>query len=410
MQANISKIRKQNLLLVGPYPPPFGGISNHLHELNIGLEKTAYESHVLDFCSSSEDFTKHGAKIFRRVASLRLRHLQILCTSYRKLAKILLLLSLNVLRSPRLYLGSLIKALIVVEMIDKNKINKTIIYETKKGALIPFVKILRPKNSLFYCIFADPYKYPDYYKKHKSWFKRSVEATTKVFATSCYCADAYGNFTKTADPSVIYVGVDLERFHEMDPSEAREKISISDRPTILFLGRMVAEMGAYNALEIAEIILSKDLDINFVIAGAEGDLTDEIKRRAEKYDGRLIVKTNIPMDDLPNYYGASTICIAPTLGVQACMGVSIKEAMASGRPIIASDSGGIPEAIRHYEEGCIVPLQNGGIDNDIFAQQIVDLLNMPEMVKLLGKNARVRCASVFSFNASIKKYLELLAS
>ena len=112
------------------------------------------------------------------------------------------------------------------------------------------------------------------------------------------------------------------------------------------------------------------------------------------------------MDDLPHYYGASTICIAPTLGVQACMGVSIKEAMASGRPIVASDSGGIPNNLA-LPRGSIVPLINGGY-TEIFAQQIIDLLNSPQQVELLGRNARVKCEQMFSVNTSIKNYLELL--
>ena len=166
-------------------------------------------------------------------------------------------------------------------------------------------------------------------------------------------------------------------------------------------------MGADNALKIAKIILSKRTDINFVIAGAEGSLTKSISDSASEFDGRLIVKSNLPKDELPYYYGACTVSIAPTLGLHACMGVSIKEAMASGRPTIASNSGGIPEAIRNGIDGLVIPLKDGKIDNGEFTNSILNLLENDEKIKQYGANARIRCEEIFSVNATAKKYLKL---
>ena len=62
------------------------------------------------------------------------------------------------------------------------------------------------------------------------------------------------------------------------------------------------------------------------------------------------------------------------------MGVSIKESMASGRAIVASNSGGIPEAIRHDTDGYVVPLLDGKIDNKSFAEAIELLLRDQERI------------------------------
>ncbi len=398
---------KENLLLVGPYPPPFGGVSSHLYELNKNFRDSHYNSHILQFDSISEDISKDGAKIFKRTSYFSLTHFLILIKRVDNLAKILALLALNVFKSPRLYIGNLIKSLHVVEIIDNCSVNRTVVYTTKIGGLIPFVKILRPDHDIFYCIYADPYKNPGFYVKHRSWYRRAVESSTKVFSSSCYCADSYGNFTKNVSPSVIYVGVDLERFHPMEPIIARRKLSLKEKPTILFLGRMEPEMGAENALEIAKILFSKGIDINFVIAGAQGSLTESIIETSLQFGGKLLVKLNVSKEDLPYYYGASTISIAPTLGLHACMGVSIKEAMASGRPTIASDSGGIPEAIRDGIDGYVLPLENGEIDNDMFASRIIELLASQKDIVDFGSNARKRCEEIFSVDAVSEKYLKL---
>ena len=399
---------KQNLLLVGPYPPPFGGVSSHIYELNKSFRKTHYNFHILQFDKITENDDKDGAKIFKRASNLSLRHIWLLIKRIDRFLMIINLLLLNVFKSPRLYVGSLVKSLHVVEMIDKYDISRTVIYTTKIGGLIPFVKILRPNHDMYYCIYADPYKNPDFYKKHKNIYKKAVEVSTKVFASSCYCASAYGNFTKTKNPSVIYIGVDLDRFHVMDTHVARHTLSLKDRPTVLFLGRMEPEMGADNALRIAEIILSKDININFVIAGAQGSLTNYIIEQSRKYNGRLVVATNVATNDLPNYYGAATISIAPTLGLHACMGVSIKESMASGRAIVASNSGGIPEAIRHDTDGYVVPLLDGKIDNKSFAEAIELLLRDQERIDRYAASARERCEEIFSVNKTAQKYIELL--
>ena len=105
----------------------------------------------------------------------------------------------------------MVKAFHVVEFVDKFKIDK-LVSHNKVGSLIAFVKILKPNLEIYYCIYADPFKNPKFYKKHNLIFKKAVLSCRKVFSSSCYCSSGYGKITKDVDPSVIYIGVDLERF------------------------------------------------------------------------------------------------------------------------------------------------------------------------------------------------------
>ena len=400
---------KENLLFVGPYPPPYGGVSSHLFDINRGLKSLNYKCHILQFDSFDQDLDKDGAFIFKRATRLKFRFFFIFAKQVKKIITCLILLISYFAKSPRLYLSSFIRALHVVDLITKSHAERVVVYTTKIGALIPFVRILCPKIKIYYCIFADPYKNPPFYKKHKKWFKRAIENSEKVFSSSCYCSEAYGNFTKNVDPSVIYIGVDLERFRQRDPAISRKKISVLNRPTVLFLGRMEPEMGADNALEIAETVLSRNNNINFIIAGAKGSLTKLLEESAKKHGDNLIIRVNVSGDLIPYYYGAATVSIAPTLVLHACMGVSIKEAMASSRPTIASNSGGIPEAIRNDKEGYIIPLKNGDIDNNEFSNKIIDLISDQNRVNELSINARKRCEEIFSVEASLEKYINLFA-
>ena len=80
---------KQNLLLVGPYPPPFGGVSSHLYELNKSFRETHYKAHILQFDKTSEDHNKDGAKIFKRASTLSPKHILFLAKRLDKFLKVL---------------------------------------------------------------------------------------------------------------------------------------------------------------------------------------------------------------------------------------------------------------------------------------------------------------------------------
>tara|TARA_B100000035_G_scaffold278703_1_gene257840 strand:+ start:1945 stop:3156 length:1212 start_codon:yes stop_codon:yes gene_type:complete len=402
----MNKNNYKNLLLVGPYPPPFGGVSSHLYELKNSLQDK-FNFHILQFDSTEEILDEKKAVIRKQNSVFKFFFIAIIIKYFFRVLKVLSFLLLNFYLDPRFYLSSLVKTFHVVDFLDKFKIDKLIVYTTRIGSLITFVKILKPNLEIYYCIYADPFKNPKFYKKHNLIYKKAVLSCRKVFSSSCYCSSGYGKITNNVDPSVIYIGVDLERFKPMDSIMSRIKLNIPEKPTILFLGRMEPEMGVENAMEIAKKLTSKNSEINFVIAGAEGSLTESLIESAS-FSKNIIVSPNVSKDDLPFYYGASSIVIAPTISIHACMGVSIKEAMASARPVIASSSGGIPEAIRNNIDGYIIEDINNNIDCDSFVEKIEDIINDQAKLKNLGFNARVRCEEIFSVSQTAKKYLELL--
>ena len=74
------------------------------------------------------------------------------------------------------------------------------------------------------------------------------------------------------------------------------------------------------------------------------------------------------------------------------MGLAIKEAMACGKPVIACDIGGIPEAVDHGVTGLLIPTENA----DSLALSVSELLEDPNQRQLMGQNGRLRAADLFS--------------
>jgi glycosyltransferase involved in cell wall biosynthesis len=113
---------------------------------------------------------------------------------------------------------------------------------------------------------------------------------------------------------------------------------------------------------------------------------------------------DVPFDLLPSLYAACDIVLTPSREQHACMGVTIKEAMAASRPVIGSDSGGIPEAIVPNETGLIVPLKaDGDIDNETYVEAILSLVRDDQLCLEMGRRARVRAEKLFSEKTTINR-------
>ena len=409
---SLSKLSGKTTLFIGSYPPPYGGVSSLLENLGERLYKANCNYNVLHFSADFNTTTKKNGAIVHRIKRSIFSDFifSIINKPILTIKSIFLMAGfLNI--DLRLYLSSLLKAISVSNQNRKIKADSIFVFTTKEGAMIPFLSILEPNAKIYYCIFADPYKEPDFYKKHFKWFRKAMLVSEKVFSSSNYCAQSIKNFAPELDTHHIYVGVDTKRFKPGNNNlPYYEKINIpKNKKIILFVGRMEAEMGAGYCLEIAKEVIKQNDDCVFIVAGGSGSLTDVVIEAQQQNPGRIFCRENVSFEDLPMYYNICSLLIAPTIGNHACMGVSIKEAMASGKPCIVSNSGGIPEAIRSGIDGEIIPLNdNGKINITQFSSSIIKIIKDGELRKKYGKNSRERAMNVFSLESTASEYAKLI--
>lgn len=177
-----------------------------------------------------------------------------------------------------------------------------------------------------------------------------------------------------ADPKRIYVspsGVDIDAYHGIQTVH----FDSNEKPRIIYLGRISNDRG----LGILSLIAEKQLGNILLI----GNIDDAIPR----VDG-LSYEQPVPHRDVPSVYAKSDIVLLPyqpeLLHADGISPLKLFEAMAAGRPIIASDLPSIREVLKHEETALLVTPS----DADAWCQAVSRLWRDPVLASKLANNAR----------------------
>jgi glycosyltransferase involved in cell wall biosynthesis len=174
------------------------------------------------------------------------------------------------------------------------------------------------------------------------------------------------------------------------------------------LGRLdEPKKGLATFLDAARLVAASEPRARFALVG-DGPARADLERRARVpgLEGRLVFTGE--RRDVHAILSGVDIFVQPSLWEG--FGLTVIEAMAAARPIVASRVGGIPEALRHGVDGLLVPPG----DPAALAEAIVRLARDPELAARLGSAGRTRACEEFGIDglvdATIAMYDELLAA
>lgn len=174
-----------------------------------------------------------------------------------------------------------------------------------------------------------------------------------------------------------------------------------DSPIVLISSRLTAAKGIEFAVEAMKAVLAERKDVLFVFAGARdaGFWPHYVKSRgippaAVRFLGY------VPYDSLPPLYARATVYLLPTLYENVPL--RMLEAMCAGAPVIASRVCGIPEVIRHRENGLLVPPGDSGS----IADAIRLLLDDEALAKRLGQRGRQTVLEQFDWKVVGRKTVD----
>jgi glycosyltransferase involved in cell wall biosynthesis len=198
------------------------------------------------------------------------------------------------------------------------------------------------------------------------WLARSVlRGARLVIAASTALAESASTLG-ARDVRVIPSGVDL-------PDEVGAE---ADPPHVLYAGRLSAEKGVFELVEAAE-------GLELVVAG-DGPLRTRVP-------GALGF---VPHDELQRLYARAAVVACPSR--REGFGVACLEAMAHGRPVVATDVGGLRDLVTDGETGLVVPPR----DPAALRGALERLLGDPGLRRQLGAAGRERARERFSWGAA----------
>lgn len=214
-------------------------------------------------------------------------------------------------------------------------------------------------------------------------------------------ADIYICPSKALSKLVIKSGIPEEKVtvinNFVSNSYLAKEPNYDNKGYFLFAGRLTREKGVHYLLHA----MAKLPDINLRIAGT-GSQQEELKELAKELNLKNVEFIGFKSGkDLEDEY---TNCIASILPCNwfENFGVALLESFISGKPIIASNIGGIPEIIDHGQNGLLV--EPGNIDQ--IAESIKKINDDKQLAVTMGQHARQKAERLYTAEVHYSKLLD----
>ncbi len=171
-------------------------------------------------------------------------------------------------------------------------------------------------------------------------------------------------------------------------------------PVVGSAGPLEAVKGFPFLLGAAKKVLATEPNVEFLLAGA-GPEEKNLRRMARELEITSSVTFIPSLTDFSTSLRAMDIFCLPSL--QQGLGTTMLEAMALGRPVIATGVGGVYSVVRENETGLIVPPSDSGR----LAERILELLHDPVRARSLGESARQFVREKFGVDRMVAQTAEL---
>jgi glycosyltransferase involved in cell wall biosynthesis len=223
----------------------------------------------------------------------------------------------------------------------------------------------------------------------------------------------------------LYNGVDVDRFQTPDAlddelrtlaAHERERLGLADGPVVMFTGSIAAEVKGYEILlEAFPRVLERAPNAKLLVAspgiiryaGVETpqgraarraqrkrfrDYPRLLDRLSEPLGDKLVQIGGVPNERLPAYFALADVVAVPSTGKEALSLIAL-EAAACGVPVVASDRGGLPEAVLDGVTGINVPAGDAAALADAIATLCCD----PALARRFGLAGRARMERDFTW-------------
>src|SRR3954469_14233006 len=197
----------------------------------------------------------------------------------------------------------------------------------------------------------------------------------------------------------VHEGIDLDRIEAAPPANLHAELWLPHHaPIVGNVAALVPHKGQRHLIEAAAIVVQKVPDARFVIAG-EGELRPQLERLIKEHHLEKHVFLAGFRPDILSVHKAFDIFVMSS--ITEGLGTSLLDAMACGKPIVATIAGGIPEVVVDGQTGILVPPR----DSEALARAITALLRDEHAQQVMGAEGLLRVREKFSAERMVQDTL-----
>ncbi len=206
---------------------------------------------------------------------------------------------------------------------------------------------------------------------------------------------------------IIPNGVDINHFSLDGP---KRKEFIDGKVNILFVGRLEQRKGLGHLINACAKIKQRFPNFRLIVVGPGTVLRFKYERAVTELGlaNNVVFTGFVPSSELPSYYRTADIFCAPATGGES-FGIVLLEAMACGKPVIATRIEGYVNVLTDREEGLLVPPRN----DDSLAHALLTLLEDKHLRQQMGTRGRNKAEKYSWANIArqvMECYINLLKS
>lgn len=255
---------------------------------------------------------------------------------------------------------------------------------------------------------------PEQGRPVRAWAQRGVlDAVDVPLAISSYTRDVFVAAGVVPERvRVIHAGVDAAIFEgrEDEGRQLRERLGLGDAPLLLTVGRLVPRKGHDLVVQALPEIARQVPGTRYAVVG-EGPERRHIETLARSLPlGNQVIFAGAVCDgELPAWYAACNVFVMPSRDVPGeppeGFGLVYLEANAAGKPVIATRTGGVAEAVVHGATGLLVETE----DLEGLVTAAVRLLRDTDLSAQMGRTGRARVLHEFTWDRVADRFLAAVA-
>ena len=200
---------------------------------------------------------------------------------------------------------------------------------------------------------------------------------------------------------VVHSGIDPHRFRQATGGNLTNEFDIrQNQKVVINVAHLAGHKGQLYLVRAIPLVLAKLPDTRFFIIG-QGALMDELKTAAAELGLKKELVLTGFREDVADFYRIAELFVMSS--VKEGLGTAVLDALASGIPVVATRTGGLPEIIRDGETGRLV----APASPEALADGIVDMLIHADSAGQMARKGRERVLQDFSIDAMAAGNIEV---